>query len=979
MNKTIKTLLSVLCFLMGTNLSAQIADNFESGEITSWTESTAQAWAASADSPINGGFSLHHIRDNADAGTDQISIPLGTLNQNTDTIEWKFQVRHGYNPSASNNWAAFLTSSGDATEMTPEGNTGGYILGINFDGSDDILILWKLVSGTLTEVCNTEFDWQESVGTDVAAGVVVRRKPDGTWIISIDANGGFESLVQIGTANDTELSIEGNFGFYYSYSSSQDRKLWVDDISVAAEIADIVPPNVVSSEATGSNSAKILFSEAIDSLSACTLGNYSLNQSITPIEANHSWLSPSEVVLTFASDFVNLQENTIVVANVADNSGNEMITAESTSFTYEYFTIISVHAITQNSLEIKYNRPYESASALETSNYLVDNGITNPATVIGVDETTIELFFAASFANDVSYHLSASNIFDLNGAPLLVESYPFNFYTASPYDVIISEIMADPTPPVELPEAEYVELYNRTSMPILLKDWVLYTGTTARVLPDVEIAANGYIIVCKEEFADYFSDFGTVAAVSSLAVSNSGQELWLTDQFGIVVSALEFSEDWYKDSYKAEGGWSLERIDLENPCGGIDNWTASTSVAGGTPNQQNSVIASNLDEISPLLKKVEVVEANHLILHFDECLDTTVNIDLSTFEIDVFELPTSFKFESPLFDKIHLFYATEFEESTIYTIQINGIITDCIGNEIQTTSMRFAIPQTPDSLDLVFNEILFDPLVGGAEFIEVYNNSQKTIDIAALKIGVRNDATMEIESIKDITTESYLLFAGEYAVLTDEPEIVKNQYFCENEEAFVAKADILSLSNTSARIVLIDNSLRVIDEMAYNESMQFALLTDNGKGVSLEKLNPEMPSLTFSSWHSAAQTAGFGTPTSQNSQYRDEEAVLNEIEIEPEVFSPDNDGYEDIMTIKYNFETTGYVANVEIYDANGRRIRRLANNQLLGRDDDVVWDGICDDGSKARIGIYVLYIEMFNTNGDVKKHKKVCVVAGKMD
>jgi hypothetical protein len=39
------------------------------------------------------------------------------------------------------------------------------------------------------------------------------------------------------------------------------------------------------------------------------------------------------------------------------------------------------------------------------------------------------------------------------------------------------------------------------------------------------------------------------------------------------------------------------------------------------------------------------------------------------------------------------------------------------------------------------------------------------------------------------------------------------------------------------------------------------------------------------------------------------------------------------------------------------------------------WDGIMDDRSKARAGVYVVYFEAFNPNGDVKRYKKACVLA----
>ncbi|MEX2379611.1 MAG: hypothetical protein WD530_02640, partial [Vicingaceae bacterium] len=72
----------------------------------------------------------------------------------------------------------------------------------------------------------------------------------------------------------------------------------------------------------------------------------------------------------------------------------------------------------------------------------------------------------------------------------------------------------------------------------------------------------------------------------------------------------------------------------------------------------------------------------------------------------------------------------------------------------------------------------------------------------------------------------------------------------------------------------------------------------------------------------------------------------------------------------------GNVGNVRIYDRNGRMIRNLVNNELLGLQGTFKWDGITEENSKARIGVYVIYFEVFNPNGDQKVYKKSAVLAG---
>ena len=50
------------------------------------------------------------------------------------------------------------------------------------------------------------------------------------------------------------------------------------------------------------------------------------------------------------------------------------------------------------------------------------------------------------------------------------------------YDVVITEIMSDPTPQIGLPNFEWIEIRNTTSLPINLQNWrIFYYSPT--VLP----------------------------------------------------------------------------------------------------------------------------------------------------------------------------------------------------------------------------------------------------------------------------------------------------------------------------------------------------------------------------------------------------------------------------------------------------------------------------------------------------------------
>jgi hypothetical protein len=95
-------------------------------------------------------------------------------------------------------------------------------------------------------------------------------------------------------------------------------------------------------------------------------------------------------------------------------------------------------------------------------------------------------------------------------------------------------------------------------------------------------------------------------------------------------------------------------------------------------------------------------------------------------------------------------------------------------------------------------------------------------------------------------------------------------------------------------------------------------------------------------------------------------------------FSPDGDGYFDFLTIDYTLDKPGYSASIRIFDAMGRLVKDLMLNELLPIEGTILWEGDDFEQQKARIGIYVVWIELFHPEGQVEIIKKSCVLAGRL-
>jgi hypothetical protein len=317
----------------------------------------------------------------------------------------------------------------------------------------------------------------------------------------------------------------------------------------------------------------------------------------------------------------------------------------------------------------------------------------------------------------------------------------------------------------------------------------------------------------------------------------------------------------------------------------------------------------------------------------------------------------------------------------VYELEIAKGLSDCNGRlSAAAQSLIFAIPEAAQPNDVVINELLFNPQSGGSDFVELYNRSQRAIDLSTLLVGNLNP--MDDTAVVAISAQ-HLLLPGAYAVLSPDTTDISTRYQVLNHPALIQHS-LPPFDDDAGNVTLYRLEAGqpvVIDAFDYNEDMHQPLL-DDLDGVSLERIHPDAPSGLSSSWHSAAQAAGFATPTYRNSQYVDpgQPATNTVFSLPAKTFSPDGDGFEDFLLINYQTDLPGYSAKAHIYDAEGRPVKRLVNNELLGTNGFFRWDGDTDDGSKAPVGVYIIWLQLFHpTEAKTITEKLVCVLAGRLD
>ena len=291
-------------------------------------------------------------------------------------------------------------------------------------------------------------------------------------------------------------------------------------------------------------------------------------------------------------------------------------------------------------------------------------------------------------------------------------------------------------------------------------------------------------------------------------------------------------------------------------------------------------------------------------------------------------------------------------------------------------SISVAQPITKGAV--VINEILYDPLSDDednlpdqTEYIELYNTQDYAISLEEIFL---NDAPNEDNEVNRLDPVSstfkwiqpngyFLVYAEDQTSLFAESRLA--EYFAlENEpDQFTMQIDrsSLSLSASGDAIFISDSSGTTIDSVFYDESWQNPnrVSTD---GVALEKITPTGPSNDESNWSSSTEVTG-GTPNQENSIFQAQSILPDNVGISftPNPFSPDDDGFEDFLSINYTLDEADYLLRVRIYDRYGREVRELVDGKPAGFSGSLIWDGLTNDGNKNRVGIYIVLFEAYNS------------------
>ncbi len=621
--------------------------------------------------------------------------------------------------------------------------------------------------------------------------------------------------------------------------------------------------------------------------------------------------------------------------------------------------IDSFQFLNDSQILIAFNESMDSLNMMNKSHYTITPNA-SPDSILYLTNKKLMLHIYGHLPYNKNFKFIVTGLTDSVGNSM--DTFIKDFYLSRPDiplkgDLIISEIMADPEPSAGLAEKEYVEIWNVSNKYLSLNTCYLHDDNEVKKLPNIVLAPDSFFVL-----------------YSAPSLLNTEHTIWLSENKTNLLHVVSYSDQWYKNSFKKNGGFSLELIDKTKLCLLSENWKASIHPDGGTPGSLNSVNGEvNTEHLSLNITNVSTEKDSLILLEFNYPIDslafskTVLKINEDTI---VFHIKNSSLNQQIL--TIKTSNKADYQKILKYKL---SAFNHCLNNN-KEFEFELQWPSPTQKNSIIFNELLFNPNSQGVDFIELYNPTDLAYDFSELyfaKFDLKNNYTY----LEKISSKKMILKPQQYALISSNCEKICEIYNCKNEQSLMINMlNFPSLDDKEDAIVLINKKEITLDSIAYSKTWHNALLDDEN-GVSLERINFRNKTQDKTNWYSASSTENFATPGYKNSQYMEYHEQDNYFTLINKTVSPDSDGFEDELKIQYQMPDHGYMCNIQIYNENGYLVKSLYNNESLSTGGYIYWDGTDDNQSNLNMGIYIITIHCFNEKGDIIKKKLPCVVAYK--
>jgi len=617
--------------------------------------------------------------------------------------------------------------------------------------------------------------------------------------------------------------------------------------------------------------------------------------------------------------------------------------------------------VTANQIDLLYSERIDISgvgATLSPGSFSIEVELSGP--------DTLQLLIDPPLTPEVDYTLRIEGVTDVAGNITSAEDIPIVFFETrppEPFELVINELMIAPGSETSLPEAEYIELHNRTEDYLELNGLFLFNEARITSFPDVVLEPGAYIIVCEVGDGDLFSSYGQVVEVMGMPILRNSQDYIQLSNQGQFIHGVDYTDNWYKDSNK-DRGWSLELISPHFPCSGEPAYAASLAPLGGTPGQANSLNASDfMDPLKPLL--VQITDDNIIVVEFNQWLRRgDIDVDMLSLDPNDNNI-TEVNVDAADPRLLRLELADPVEMGQLYTLNLEGSFLNCLQEPIaMSQSIQFSLPATPGPGDLLISEIMFNPNVGESQWVEIYNPTDRVFDFTYLVLDIFKSSGQDRLTI----SRPNQILPGQYMVLTDN-RIEVNEVYSAPFPLQTLEVDLPSLDRDTGQLQLwhvFGAEATLLDSSCYSNEWHSGFLRSE-RGVSLERMRWDVSGCAINNWQSAAESEDYGTPTGPNSQQVEPpENLADGFQLLSPTFSPNSDGMEDVALIEYQHGDSDRPLpriTFSVYRPDGQLIKQVHNNYGLSGNAQLVWDGSQRDELIAPEGFYLLYISTYDDAG----------------
>ena len=504
---------------------------------------------------------------------------------------------------------------------------------------------------------------------------------------------------------------------------------------------------------------------------------------------------------------------------------------------------------------------------------------------------------------------------DLNGNTVYNEIAVCKYlYVDTPKfgDIILTEIMVKPSPTLGLlPEKKYIEIYNSTNQYFNANCLILSDQYTLCYLPNYIIKPKEYLTIgYKGDTTDFkFTHFLGVNSFPSFNQDND--YVILKTKKNHTLFQMYYHEN-LMDIDHRNGGYSLEKIDIDFGTQECENWVSNKQI-GGSPGKPKVK-----DEIY-IPQNLKIIEAYHTL----DSVYIRVNCSLnpnSKFAANY----NGYKVQLDLIHNEILAGNLPFPLHGITKLKINNLVEfDTMISENDSLNISYQYSYNFNKLD--FNEILFHNFTGNPDYIEFVNNDTSAIFLEQFVLNIyQDDATSIKHQFPLKNPNRWLLYPQEYICFTSEKSKTLMQFPFSNKHKIIEKSGFPNFTSQSGELGMIhlNSGSRDLTKLHYNFKMHSTFYVET-TGISLEKLNENLQSSELNSWSSATQTEQYGTPGKENSV----KVQLSQ--------SPNKNHFlirkntiigNETLILEYAFNKPGYIIKADIYNKNGIFLMNCVQN-----------------------------------------------------